>query len=107
MHVAMQKKDEERGSRIDKFWNICLSFETHARRARPRPFQLRSSLAPLGQSWSSPVLVSSGEARHSVSTIHLIKPQWKGRVGGDEEITLLAEVNWHIFQFQEQTEPRD
>lgn len=88
-------------ARFDKFWNILVSFRAHARRAWPRPFQPRSSLVPLGQRWSSPVLVSSG-----VSTIHLIKPQWKGRVGGDEEITLPAKVNWHIFRVQKQTDSR-
>lgn len=51
-----EKEGRERGGRErEKSTNSEISafrIETHARQTRPRPFQLRSSLAPLGQSWS-------------------------------------------------------
>lgn len=90
LHVTKTVSRKRRKREIDEFWNICVSYWNAC--ATDTTSTLSTTLLFIGPPRSklelcSPVLVSSG-----VSTIHLIKPQWKGRVGGDEEITLLAEV---------------
>ena len=95
-----REKEKERGSRIDKFWNICVLFRERMRGEHDLdPFNSALFIGPPSVKAGGALLFSFPPARHGVSAIHLIKPQWKGRVGGDEEITLPVEANWHIFQF--------
>lgn len=56
-----REREGEGGREREKSTNSEISafrIETHARQTRPRPFQPRSSLAPLGQSWSCALLFS-------------------------------------------------